>query len=918
MEDYDWVQVEKKWQDRWQRHTKNMDYSKPKYYGIFAYPSPSSFLHIGQMRGFTLLDIYLRLKRMQGYNTYFPAGTHSTGIPSYGFVKKLKEGNAYLLESLKEYGASAEEIEKLKNSPEYAAYYLGESYKKSWKAFGLLIDEESYAITISPQYKKFIEWQFKKLKEKGFLIQKPHYAPYCPSCGPVAVDPSESDLSKGGNAETIEYTMIFFHDEKGTIYPAATLRPETIFGVTNLWINEKESYVKIKVDNDLMVIAEKSIDKFIYQYNAQEIEKVSAVDILEQSIVNPITKNKIPVYTSSFVDPSIGTGIVMSVPAHAPYDYAAILSSNLSIQPIPLIKVEGSKEKMYANNMPAVDAIKEWGIKGIADPRLEELTKLIYKKEFHEGTMLDNCMEYSGKPVRIAKEEITKSLYSMKLGSPLYEFSEEVICRCGKNVIIKKIENQWFIKYSDKEIKEKTKKHIMGMEIHPEEYKQEFSEIIDWYEDRACTRKGHWLGTALPFDNSWIIEPIADSTLYPAFYIVSRYYNEGKLSIEDLTDDFFDAVFYGKDYHGKNQYIPEIRKAFQYWYPLDINVGGKEHKRVHFPVFMMMHTMMFDEPLWPRGIMVNWWVTQKGGEKISKSKGGNLPFVLKAPMIYSSDALRMFYSSVSTYTDLEWNEDEVLIYKNRLQRLWNIIKSPNNIAKEEKYIDQWLDYISKYTMKSAFQAINNMDFRVAMQIIYYQFPSYIEWYLARGGNNDVVYNKAIESLIKMMYPITPHIAEELWNNKHSTMLIEETYVDTAIEENPKIIQGEEFIKDIIEDIQALLNIIKKEPQNISIVVSPEWKNSIYEKIKNSNMTNIGDFIKEYISKGGGKKNASKSIMTMVDIARSGKVLIDEMFLLNDAKQMIEKKFNTKVSVSIEEIASKKEALPLKPAIYIET
>ena len=917
MDEYDWVKIEKKWQDRWQSHHKNVDYTKPKFYGIFAYPSPSSFLHIGQMRGFTLLDIYLRLKKMQGYNTYFPAGTHSTGIPSYGFVKKLKEGNAYLLESLKEYGASEEEIEKLKNSPEYAAYYLGESYKKSWKAFGLLIDENSYAITISPQYKKFIEWQFKKLKEKGFLVQKPHYAPYCPSCGPVAVDPSESDLSKGGNAETIEYTMVFFRNEQGTIYPTATLRPETVFGVTNLWINEKESYVKIQVGNDYMIIAEKSLDKFLYQYNAKEIEKVNVKDMF-QSVVNPITNKKVPVYHSSFVDPSIGTGIVMSVPAHAPYDYAAIISSHLSIQPIPLIKVNDLKEKIYANNMPAVDAIKELGIKGIEDSRLEELTKLIYKKEYHEGTMLSNCMEYSGKPVKIAKEEITKSIYSQNLGSPLYEFSEEVVCRCGKNVIIKKIENQWFIKYSDKEIKEKTKEHISEMNIYPEEYKQEFSEIIDWYEDRACTRKGHWLGTSLPFDETWIIEPIADSTLYPAFYIVSKYYNEGKLSMEDLTEDFFDTVFYGKEYLGKNQYVPEIRKAFQYWYPLDINVGGKEHKRVHFPVFMMMHAMMFDKPLWPKGIMVNWWVTQKGGEKISKSKGGNLPFVLKAPMIYSSDALRMFYSSVSTYTDLEWNEDEVLIYKNRLLRLWGIIKGTNIQGEEEKYIDQWLDYITQYTMHTAFHAINNMDFRVAMQTIYYQFPSHLEWYIARGGNNKVVYNKAIESLIKMMYPITPHIAEELWSDKHTTMLIEETYKDTPIEENTTIVQGEEYIKGIIEDIQALLNIIKKEPKKISIIASPKWKNTIYGKIKDSNINNIGEFIKDYISNGGDKKNASKSIKAMVDTARAGKVLLDEMFLLNDAKQMLEKKFNTTIDVSMEKIPGKKEALPLKPAIYIET
>ena len=195
------------------------------------------------------------------------------------------------------------------------------------------------------------------------------------------------------------------------------------------------------------------------------------------------------------------------------------------------------------------------------------------------------------------------------------EFSEEVICRCGERVVIKQIPDQWFVKYSDQNLTEESKKHADAMNIYPEDYAKEMPKVLDWFDDRACIRKGSWLGTEFPFKKGWIVEPISDSTLYPAYYIISKYVNENKIKPEEMTEEFFDYVFLGKGM-SKNDIWDEIKSDFEYWYPVDINLGGKEHKTVHFPVFLMNHVAIMPKDKRPQGIFVHWWVTQKGKEKI--------------------------------------------------------------------------------------------------------------------------------------------------------------------------------------------------------------------------------------------------------------------------------------------------------------
>jgi len=272
---YDYQQIEQKWQKKWyeEKIYEANKQNKDKFFIHFAYPGVSGYLHVGHMRGFTYCDIIARFKRMKGFDVLYPAGFHASGIPSVGFAKKVERKDPVTIKALEEYGLSDDFIKKL-TDPQKVVDYFSEVYVEDyWKKFGFLIDYTRVMSTISDGYKKFIQWQFYKLKEKNLLVTKPHFAPFCPNCGPVAVDKSETDISKGGSAEIMEFTAIKFKMADGTILPAATLRPETIFGVTNMWINPNVNYFKAKVKDETWILSEQALEKLSYQ-----LDDVKALD----------------------------------------------------------------------------------------------------------------------------------------------------------------------------------------------------------------------------------------------------------------------------------------------------------------------------------------------------------------------------------------------------------------------------------------------------------------------------------------------------------------------------------------------------------------------------------------------------------------------------------------------------------------
>ncbi len=935
---YNYIDIEQKWQNKWfeDKIYQAKKEKQKKFLIHFAYPGVSGYLHVGHMRGFTYCDIIARYKRMTGYDVLFPAGFHASGIPSIGFAKKVERKDKNTINYLKEYGVSDTLIEKLSDPFEVVKYFGNVYVNDYWKKFGFLIDYSRIMSTISLGYKKFIQWQFYKLKEKNLLIQKPHFAPFCPNCGPVAVDKSETDISQGGSAEILEFTTIKFKMKDGTILPAATLRPETIFGVTNMWINPNIIYVKAKINNETWIVSKESLDKLLYQLDDVKAlnETISGKDLIGKTCMIPMINREISILPGPFADPAVATGIVMSVPAHAPYDWIALVESKTDIEAITIIDVKG-----FGTN-PAKEACDSLGVKNQTETeKLDIATEEVYKKEFHTGYLNEKCGEYAGIKISDIKDAVKNDLISKNQAFVMREFSEEVICRCGGKVIIKQIPDQWFIKYSDKELTERSKDQAKTMNIYPKEYKNEMPGVLDWFDDRACIRRGSWLGTEFPFKKDWIIEPISDSTLYPAYYIIAKYVNENKIKPDEMTEEFFDFVFIG---NGKPQrpIWDEIKADFDYWYPVDINLGGKEHKTVHFPVFLMNHVAVMPKEKRPRGIFTHWWVTQKGNEKISKSKGG-VEHIAEAASKYGVDAMRLYYAHVgSPFIDIEWDPEAVTKYKNKIANIYKMINQIGKLDdKSDVNLDNWLMSTLQRTIKKTTDAFNVYGLRVATNEIFFECQKNIQWYLNRGGSNKKLLDNFINIWTKLMTPVTPHLAEEIWHRAKKNFVSNESYPKF----NPKEISekeevGEYLLSEVADDIAEILKVTKIKPKKICIYTSPVWKQEIFRKaieLAAENKLNIGILMKE-IMNDPKMKIIAKQVTQFVG-KLPGEVLklnendtkrylinIKEDEYIEKSKGYLKNIFSCDIEIfnaedkNIYDPADKTRfAIPLRPAIYIE-
>lgn len=945
----DWHNLEQKWQKQWHNAKLGqavVQKNKEKFFMIFAYPGISGFLHVGHMRGFSYTDAICRYERLNGKEVLFPVGTHASGNQAIAFANKVKNKDADWLDYLKQNGCPEETIPKLKDAKEVINYF-NQVYINYWKSFGFLCDWDRFTCTTYPDYEKFIQWQFRKLKQKDLLVQKPYFATACIKDGPVAVDPSETDISKGGNAEKQEFTLLKF--KLGTDFlVAATLRPETIYGQTNLWINPDAEYVRVQVGketgNEHWILSKEAAEKLRYQKEDVLLkEDVDPKSFIGKHCIAPGINREIIILPATFCDPKIGSGIVTCVPSDAPYDYIALKylqdhpeecqKYNLSHQDvynialIPIIKSQGY------GDFPAREIALKHHILTVDNPRLEEVTKEVYAAGFHTGVMMENCGKYAGKKVEEAKELMKAELLENGLADIFYDLSEEVICRCGNPVIIKRIDDQWFIKYSDPELTERSKEQAKEMRIYPQEYYDNLPQVLDWFADRACARLGNWLGSKFPFDPKWTIEPISDSTLYPIYYIVSKFVKNGTLKAEDLTEEFFDYVYLGKSIGKEKESWKAIKEEFDFFYPLDINLGGKEHKTVHFPVFLMNHVAILPEEKWPRGIFVNWWVTGKGS-KISKSKGGAEP-IPQAIEKFGVDAMRMYYAHIgSPHIDVVWDEDVVFNYKNSLERIHALILDLRKLRGKRKAVDDWLISRMNRHLKNLSTVMKSYNLRDLASTVYFTIYDDLRWYIRRGGENSQVIEEVLHTWCILMNPITPHLSEELNNSKNNPkqklISIENWPIAIESKMSLKAEEGERLVNSTLEGLRNVVQLAKLEqPKKFTFFISEKWKYELFTILhKEIQVTrNVGEVMKKVLEQESLKmygKEVSKIVLSVLKDPSKLPSLVtsqeEEYHLIDEAKDFFSKEFNAKIEiVKAEDSQNQKaqSAMPGKVGILVE-
>jgi leucyl-tRNA synthetase len=291
---------------------------------------------------------------------------------------------------------------------------------------------------------------------------------WCPKDGnPVGMHDTAGDVEP----EIGEFTLIKFTKDN-IVYPAATLRPETIFGVTNIWLNPSTKYAKATIDGEPWIISQESAEKLANQNRKVKVQETfEGRQLIGKHVQNPATGREIPILPADFVDPKNATGVVMSVPGHAPYDYIAlenikkepqklkqygITAEDINtIQPISLIEV-----KEYSD-IPAADVVKKMSIKEQTDSKLEDATKEVYRHEFHNGKMKANTGKYAGMTVAEAKDRVKQDLIREEKATTMYELlNRPVFCRCKTECIVKIVQDQWFIDYGKPEWKALAHKNL--------------------------------------------------------------------------------------------------------------------------------------------------------------------------------------------------------------------------------------------------------------------------------------------------------------------------------------------------------------------------------------------------------------------------------------------------------------------------
>ncbi|MBN1175119.1 leucine--tRNA ligase [Candidatus Woesearchaeota archaeon] len=962
-------EIESKWQKKWEDAkigVPERNENKPKFFLIWAYATVSGFQHTGHMRGYSYADAIARFKRMTGHNVLLCAGGHATGNGAIAKANKLAKKDAAMVEELKSRGVTDEQIEKMSDVDEFINFFA-KNYVKDYQSFGFVGDWQRFMLTTTPDYNKFIEWQFKKLNEKELIIQKPYFANCCVVDGPVAVDPSEMDLSKGGTAEQTDCTLIKldYGKEQGIsqYIVVATLRPETMYGQTNVWLDYDIEYVKIKIKpnngkEEIWIASSEFADKIKYQIDeVKVIGKIKGSELTGNYCYAPSVDREIIILPSKFCDPNIGTGIVTSVPSDAPADYIGLHDLQVSeelckkynldfeaiknIKPIPIIKSKGY------GDFPAIEICNRLGIKSQADKeKLEEAKKEIYKIGFHTGVMHDNAGPFAGMKVTEAKDKMKEHLIQLGHADKFIDLSEEVVCRCGNPVRVMRRDNAWFIKYSDEEWTQKSIKYLDEMELYPDAMKENFSSAVDWFSDRACAREGNWLGTKLPFDKNYTVEAISDSTLYPIYYMVSKYVNEGLIKPEQLTEEFFDYVFLERgtkeEVANKTeldvQLVDKVQKDVAYWYPLDINLGGKEHRTVHFPPFLLNHTALLPKKFWPKGIFVNFWVMQAPNQKLSKSKGGAQP-IPGVSEKYSVDGMRLYYANAaSPFADIYFEEESLLNYKAKIEKLNSFVDEilSKELSSSQGKMDAWFESSFNSSLKRAKDAMEINDFKTTSNEIYFNMNKLFTTYFAREGNNKSLVQEYLPKWIQTMGLFTPHIAEELNEKVNKFFENKETLVANTswpkVKEdkiNKEIEVSIELIGEIKKDIKDILVLAKIEsPNEIKIIISPTWKYDFFKLFKEilEETQNPKDIISKVMTTN--LKQYSKDVMRLIpaclkDRSKIPFVLLGdkkEEELVNSFKEDIEQEFKCKVIVTTAkdfDHPKSGNASPGKPAILVE-
>jgi leucyl-tRNA synthetase len=857
MDAYDPQAIESRWRERWAESGRyeadpDPDADEEPTFVTVPYPYPSGGMHIGHARTYTVPDVYARYRRQRGDNVLFPMAWHVTGTPIVGAVERLKKGETEQLSVLRDtYGVPEDTLADLETPMGFARYFIEEHYKRGMQSLGLSVDWRREFTTNDERYSRFVSWQYRTLRERGLLERGLHPVKYdLEQENPVTTH----DLLEGEEVEYQEYTLVKFaleRDGERVVVPMATLRPETVRGVTNAYVDPEAEYVEADVDGETWFVSSEAAEKLALQSYDVSVERTTTGESLVGARVeNPVTGADVLVLPAGFVDPDSATGVVMSVPAHSPDDYVALREAKADaerltaygvdpdevrgIEPVAILEVEGYGE------IPARSAVEEAGIESSADPELDAVTKELYNREFHAGHLLDMYDDYAGALVEDVREELKASYRERGAFGAMYDFPEPVVARSGGKVVVAE-QDTWFLRYNDADWKGKAHDAVARLDAIPENTRGEYDHTIDWLNEWPCIRN-YGLGTRLPWDTDFVIEPLSDSTIYMSYYTIAPRLRE--IPVEDLDDDFFDALFYGADaVDDPDERALDLREEWSYWYPVDYRFSANDLISNHLTFYLFHHAELFDEPEWPAGIVIMGMGLLEG-EKMSSSKG-HVVLPGRAIEEYGADTVRFFLlNAAEPWQDYDWRDDLVGTVRDQLERFWNRAGEVIDDAEPDpaplsefalEPVDRWLLSRLQAVARDVTDALERAETRTASQAAFYNLEEDLRWYRRRAELDRPAARRtlreALETRLRLLAPFVPFLANDLHERLAGVPAEDAPWPEPDPElESRSIELAEAQVERLTEDVHDIVDVTDTDPDVVRVYVAADWKRRVFDAV----------------------------------------------------------------------------------------
>ncbi|GBG27535.1 Leucine--tRNA ligase, cytoplasmic [Hondaea fermentalgiana] len=636
---------------------------------------------------------------------------------------------------------------------------------------------------------------------------------------------------------------------KGHVFMvAATLRPETMYGQTNCYVLPSGEYGVYEFDvqhtpksaertRQVLICAARAARNMSYQDafvepgsqgQLKQLGTVSGKELVGVPVKAPKAKYE-RVYALPLLSISMtkGTGIVTSVPSDSADDYAALRDWKTDEK---LRAKHGVTEEMVAPfelvpviNIPglgdraAETMVLKLKIKSQHDEKkLKEAKAETYKRGFYEGIMIAGKEDgVEGMKVSEAKDVVKAKMCEDGEAIVYFEPESEVVSRSGDECVVAHLD-QWFLKYGEEEWREKVKDYVRdpkNFETFTDSTRKAFMDTLDWLEEWACSRS-FGLGTLVPWDEQFVIESLSDSTIYMAYYTICHLL-QGRKDADDYTGDrgngsplgikpdqltpaVFDYIFLGNPYPEdcgiEEHKLKVLRESFEYWYPLDLRVSGRDLIRNHLTMSLYTHAAIWPdrEDLWPQAFSCNGFV-QVENEKMSKSKGnfftiqesvaGHRSFEQNGKKIvvgWTADATRLALAAAGDSlddanfscevadksilrltTELDWAE-EVLAEKAQAEMR-------DVSAEEYNFFERAFNAQMNLAVEECQVAYEAMRYRDVVKTGFYEFLGFRDAYRdACARQNQPLHRglvrKFLETLAVIMAPVCPHFCEKIWRD----------------------------------------------------------------------------------------------------------------------------------------------------------